>query len=216
MSSKISLADALDTLASMFPDYERDTLKQTLYKTGGHMERTVENLLAMQQSQMVNGNRNKSQIPRTPPPAYYTQLKHNLSPSFLVYDLNEISSSSEYSMGSQEMRDEQYARELQKQLFMEQNINRRGNAGVQPQRRTENDPTKREFTPQLVTGSQSIREPMRGFGVNNRPVQSNWSDLARRKFAEFKSKFTRSEPNKAQSNKERQEFLDEEDNEGEF
>jgi hypothetical protein len=40
-NNRITLNEAMGTLSSMFPTFDPAILKQTLYKTNGHMERTI-------------------------------------------------------------------------------------------------------------------------------------------------------------------------------
>lgn len=43
----VSFEDALGTLTSMFPEWDRETLSALLTSNGYHVERTIENVLSM-------------------------------------------------------------------------------------------------------------------------------------------------------------------------
>jgi hypothetical protein len=111
-NNRISMSEALSTLSSMFPSFDEQTLKSTLYKTNGHMERTIELLLQLQDEGVTGIS--VSQL--TMQQASSSGPRHNLPDDFLRYDDEDYRGSSGYS---QTKSDEELARELQRQMILE-------------------------------------------------------------------------------------------------
>lgn len=56
----ISFEDAVNTLAAMFPDWDRETLSAVLVSNHYHVERTIETVLSMASDTPVNDNNNSN------------------------------------------------------------------------------------------------------------------------------------------------------------
>lgn len=108
------------TLKSMFPDFETGVLRAVLYKTNGHMERTVELLLNMQnelqQTQVVTKNVDD-----------VDDVRHTLEPDFLVYNISYSDDSTNVrSSVQQDLEDLKLAQSLQRQYNIEQGLEQAG------------------------------------------------------------------------------------------
>lgn len=61
MPDSISFEDALVTLQSMFPEWDKDTLETLLISNDYHVERTIETVLTMSGDTNVHAKNNKQQ-----------------------------------------------------------------------------------------------------------------------------------------------------------
>lgn len=85
MSNRITLQQAMETLSNMFPDIDPSICKDTLYKTNGHMERTIEILLQMQE-RMIPPRRVSNNVPSQQKLYHGVPLpNHTLPDDFLCY-----------------------------------------------------------------------------------------------------------------------------------
>lgn len=123
MSKKISMNDALETLQSMFPHIEKKVLKTYIFKTNGHMEKTVELLLSHtnfeSSSEMFGGNQVSSTNQPTVPPVSEglseSMFRHNVPDDFLRWKRKKKKKKHRTQME----KDEQLAKKLQRQLLKE-------------------------------------------------------------------------------------------------
>eukprot|EP00595_Chromulina_sp_UTEXLB2642_P000149 CAMPEP_0196761096 /NCGR_PEP_ID=MMETSP1095-20130614/213_1 /TAXON_ID=96789 ORGANISM="Chromulina nebulosa, Strain UTEXLB2642" /NCGR_SAMPLE_ID=MMETSP1095 /ASSEMBLY_ACC=CAM_ASM_000446 /LENGTH=267 /DNA_ID=CAMNT_0042110193 /DNA_START=14 /DNA_END=817 /DNA_ORIENTATION=+ len=85
----ISENEALESLQSMFPHWDRETLQTVLYTNNGHMERTIENILIM------DGNSDTSESYTTPATAPVPSVPYRQPNSNIRYPINLSNSSFE-------------------------------------------------------------------------------------------------------------------------
>ncbi|EFC48381.1 hypothetical protein NAEGRDRAFT_78535 [Naegleria gruberi] len=217
VTPKLTLREAMVTLTTMFPSFDEETIKGVLYQTNGHMERTIEVLLTMvdegdtgattNQPPMVSTtNTNTVNNQSGPPPSSGNIVRHTLDEDFLRYsNLDPATGATTQEEENQYSQDEYYAQRLQQALFEQ------GLSNAPPQT---HQPPAYEYgvdnsSPQYHTNSTAtVRRNVdsgystRGIGSNTTTETSTFdqlSDLAKKKFADFKKKyFTNNNRNNAQ------------------
>ncbi|KAG2383527.1 hypothetical protein C9374_004198 [Naegleria lovaniensis] len=221
---KITLQEAMSTLTSMFPSFDEGTIKSVLYQTNGHMERTIELLLGMvpeggdeiprganttthqQQSSLAN----QQQQPSNNTSSSSSTIQHTLDDNFLRYsnlnvDMNSGSNTGNYYYDEQSdaplyTEDEIYAYRLQKSLYEQ------GLSSVPPQMPGMDEPVL-DPTPSRSQNPNIRRDVDSGFssrGIGSNSSASSQtsftfdqlSDFAKKKFADFKKRFTTNTANR--------------------
>jgi hypothetical protein len=165
----IPYEEAVNTLQSMFGGMDRDVICAVLHANRGHMERTIDQLLAMSGDGISNGNTNESNnvnVASPPPPS------PNPSP---------VTRPPAHSQNlSQIQQDELLARMLQNELFMQEiRTNREFNGvfgGV-------NQPPQRYASPSIVSALEddlSLKELKEKFGQLGEAAKLKFRELALR------------------------------------
>ncbi|KAF0972024.1 hypothetical protein FDP41_009720 [Naegleria fowleri] len=204
---KITLQEAMNTLTNMFPSFDEGTIKSVLYQTNGHMERTIELLLGMvpeggdemgaNQSRTMSSSANQQQ----PSQNTSTTIQHTLDDNFLRYsNLNGDGSNTgnyydEQSDAPLYSEDEIYAYRLQKSLYEQ------GLSSVPPPMpgidESIVDPTPSRNQNPNIRRDVDSGYSSRGIGSHAASSSSQTSftfdqlsDFAKKKFADFKKRFT--------------------------
>jgi hypothetical protein len=166
--SKIGLKEALQNLQEIFPAVDQQIIKTVLYKCDGHMEKTVEVLIALQEDQKkknemmtrntVNKNKNNGILP------------HNLPDDFLNYNLedNVINNN---NVSNLNYDDSKYAMELQKKEYLKENT-------------IQNNP---KVTKNNIQKNEEEDEDSEEESITNK--LSKFSDFAMNKLKNFHSKY---------------------------
>ncbi|KAL0484245.1 Cuedc1 [Acrasis kona] len=182
-NNRITLNDAMETLGTMFPSFDKKTLKETLVSTNGHMERTIEILLQMQDEALIQ---------QQAPQVSSEKPKHNLPADFLCYDDDIIRN----PVQEQSRKDEELARQLQRQLMLEEQQQQRYTRG-QPNPHVGRLPVTRQNQPANQPTTPSAFESL--------------SEMAKKKLQEFKDKFGGSNNRRKDDDEEKYDSLMEED-----
>eukprot|EP01080_Neovahlkampfia_damariscottae_P002506 gene2506-3212_t len=183
MSKKLSLNDAIETLQSMFPHFERDILKNMIYQTNGHMERTIELLL-----QIDDSNKQNATAPSVPYQEETQQQesmpegtpKHSLPDDFLMYRPKGSTTQTAPLVSSKTKNDEEYARHLQQELYS----NQFNNTPKQVKKVTTNN-----------IGTINSSQPQEPEETSFTEKLGQFSEYAKNKFKEFQMKFERNYSN---------------------
>lgn len=193
----------------MFPTYDPEVIKSVLYKTKGHMERTIELLLLLEQEQQMAFSTAPTVVTNE------NQIAHNLASDFLRYDddYHHVAAPTQQQPASttnmsQIMQDHILAEQLQRQLMMEEALGTCVKfliifkaAPSQQAPRTNRPATATNNTPNTTRPQQQYQTASGGIG--SKPVAqqdtsiegqiaqklSNLSDIAKKKLAEFRARF---------------------------
>lgn len=205
---KITLRDAMEQLTSMFPDLPPDMIKQTLYSTKGYMERTIEILLTLQQQQhqYQHGEEREAVFPEERgvrhtlpadflrPPSYNRHQHHHRRHVHHSAAGRRTGSAARTAM----TEDERIARDLQRHMDLEENLVR---AGLIPESSIDRHRRYAAANQRGNTHTTSRIGRIGSYPSGQTQTQtsqqqgggslSRFSELAKKKLSEFRSRFRR-------------------------